>query len=94
MGPEGAINILYKRELEAADAPETLRAAKVAEFREKFANPYTAAARGFLDGIIEPRRTRPTLITRLPAWPTNATAIPPKTRQHSPVGGVGIALKC
>ena len=63
MGPEGAVNILYKRELEATDAPETLRAAKVAEFREKFANPYMAAARGFLDGVIEPRRTRPTLIT-------------------------------
>src|SRR5918998_601292 len=52
MGPEGAVNILYKRELETADDPAALRARRVAEFREKFANPYVAAARGFIDEVI------------------------------------------
>ena len=58
MGPEGAVNILYKRELEAAADPAAARAEKVAEFREKFANPYIAAARGFIDEVIRPRETR------------------------------------
>src|SRR5919204_85054 len=57
MGPEGAVNILYKRELETAADPTRVRAEKVAEFREKFANPYVAAARGFIDEIIQPRET-------------------------------------
>ena len=59
MGPEGAVNILYKRELEAAADPAAARAKRVAEFREKFANPYVAAARGFVDEIIQPRDDAP-----------------------------------
>ncbi|MCB0202757.1 MAG: acyl-CoA carboxylase subunit beta, partial [Anaerolineae bacterium] len=55
MGPEGAINILYRRELAAAGDPDALRAQLVQEYREKFANPYVAAARGFIDDVIEPR---------------------------------------
>jgi acetyl-CoA carboxylase carboxyltransferase component len=58
MGPEGAVNILYKREIEKAADPAALRAEKVAEFREKFANPYTSAERGFIDEVILPRETR------------------------------------
>src|SRR5258707_8980019 len=58
MGPEGAVNILYKRELDAAKDPAAVRAEKVEEFREKFANPYIAAGRGFLDEIIRPGQTR------------------------------------
>src|SRR3954462_4211605 len=58
MGPEGAVNILYKRELDAAADPAAMRQQKVAEFREKFANPYVATDRGFIDAIIEPRTTR------------------------------------
>src|SRR5262249_22560119 len=54
MGPEGAVNILYRRELSGAADPEALRAQKAAEFREKFANPYVAAERGFVDEVIEP----------------------------------------
>jgi propionyl-CoA carboxylase beta chain len=65
MGPEGAVNILYKRELDAASDPMTARAEKVREFREKFANPYIAAGRGFLDEVIYPRETRRKLITAL-----------------------------
>jgi propionyl-CoA carboxylase beta chain len=65
MGPEGAVNILYKRELEAADDPAAAKAERVAEFREKFANPFVAAARGFVDEVIQPRQTRRKLITAL-----------------------------
>ena len=65
MGPEGAVNILYKRELEAAADAISLRNEKIAEFRDKFANPYIAAARGFLDEVIAPRDTRRKLVTAL-----------------------------
>jgi propionyl-CoA carboxylase beta chain len=65
MGPESAVNVLYKRELDAAADPAALRAEKVAEFREKFANPYMAASRGFIDEVIQPRETRRKLITAL-----------------------------
>jgi propionyl-CoA carboxylase beta chain len=58
MGPEGAVNILYRRELDGAADPEAARARRVAEYREKFSNPYVAAERGFLDAIILPRQTR------------------------------------
>jgi propionyl-CoA carboxylase beta chain len=65
MGPDGAVNILYKRELEASSDQAATRRDKVAEFREKFANPYIAAARGFIDEVIHPRETRRKLITAL-----------------------------
>ena len=65
MGPEGAVNILYKRELEAASDPDELRALRVEEFREKMANPFVAAARGFIDEVIQPRTTRRRLVTAL-----------------------------
>ena len=65
MGPEGAVNILYKRELAAAVDPDALHAEKVVEFREKLANPFVAAGRGFIDEVIQPRATRPKLIAAL-----------------------------
>src|SRR5437667_2712499 len=65
MGPEGAVDILYRRELQAAKEPEALRRKKVEEFREKFANPYVAAERGFVDEVIEPRLTRAKVIRAL-----------------------------
>jgi propionyl-CoA carboxylase beta chain len=65
MGPEGAVNIVYKRELDRAPEAdrERLRAEKIAEFRERFANPYVAAERGYIDAVIEPSETRAKLIT-------------------------------
>ncbi len=63
MGAEGAVNILYRREVEAAEDPAAVREQKIAEYREKFANPYIAAERGYVDEIIEPRFTRRKLIT-------------------------------
>jgi acetyl-CoA carboxylase carboxyltransferase component len=65
MGPEGAVNIVFRRELEQADDAEARRAELVAEYRARFANPYTAAERGYVDDVIEPRRTRPALIDSL-----------------------------
>src|ERR1700740_1989738 len=78
MGPEGAVNILYKRELDAADDPAEVRARKVTEFREKFENPYVAAGRGFVDEVIRPRETRPKLIAALRNLDTKRVKNPPK----------------
>jgi len=85
MGPEGAVNILYKRELEAAEDPAAARAEKVEEFREKFANPYIAAGRGFLDEIIHPRETRRKLITALRNLENKRDKNPPKKHGNIPL---------
>jgi len=65
MGPEGAVNIVFRKELAEADDPEARRAELIADYKERFANPYTAAERGYVDEVIEPRRTRPVLIDAL-----------------------------
>ena len=85
MGPEGAVNILYKRELDAASDPVAARAEKVHEFREKFANPYIAAARGFLDEVIHPRETRRKLITALGNLDSKRVKNPPKKHGNIPL---------
>ena len=85
MGPEGAVNILYKRELDAADDREQLRAERVAEFREKFANPYVAASRGFVDEVIHPRQTRGKLIAALAGLETKRDRNPPKKHGNIPL---------
>jgi propionyl-CoA carboxylase beta chain len=85
MGPEGAVNILYKRELEAAADPIAVRAEKVAEFREKFANPYIAASRGYVDEIIRPRETRRKLITALRNLENKRASNPPKKHGNIPL---------
>jgi propionyl-CoA carboxylase beta chain len=85
MGPEGAVNILYKRELDAAADPVKARAEKVAEFREKFANPYTAAERGFVDEVIQPRETRRKLITALRNLENKRDRNPPKKHGNIPL---------
>jgi propionyl-CoA carboxylase beta chain len=85
MGPEGAVNILYKRELEAAADPAGLRAERVEEFRQKFANPYVAASRGFVDAVIKPRQTRPRLIAALATLRTKRDKNPPKKHGNIPL---------
>ena len=85
MGAEGAVNILYKRELDAAEDVAAARAAKIAEYRQKFANPYAAAARGFVDEVIEPRRTRQKLITALDNLETKRDRNPPKKHGNIPL---------
>jgi propionyl-CoA carboxylase beta chain len=85
MGPEGAVNVLYRRELAKAEDPEALRAQKVQEFREKFANPYAAADRGFIDEVIEPRQTRLKIITGLDMAKTKRDQNPPKKHGNIPL---------
>ena len=85
MGPEGAVNILYKRELDAAKDPVALRAAKIAEYKEKFANPFVAASRGYLDEVIQPRTTRPKLIAALDSLETKRDKNPPKKHGNIPL---------
>jgi propionyl-CoA carboxylase beta chain len=85
MGPEGAVNILYKRELEKAADPQAARAAKIAEFRAKFANPYVAAERGFVDAVIRPRQTRAKLIAALATLDTKRDKNPPKKHGNIPL---------
>jgi len=65
MGPEGAVNIVFRHELEEAADPEARRAELIQEYRDRFANPLVAAERGYVDDVIEPRRTRPALIEAL-----------------------------
>ncbi len=65
MGPEGAVNILYRRELKAAENPDALKAEIIAEYKRKFHNPYSAADMGQIDEVIEPQETRPRLIAAL-----------------------------
>ncbi|WP_396623434.1 acyl-CoA carboxylase subunit beta [Luteitalea sp.] len=85
MGPEGAVNILYKREIEAADDPAAARAARVEEFREAFANPYVAATRGFIDEVIAPRTTRMRICRALERLQGKRETMPPKKHGNIPL---------
>ncbi len=85
MGPEGAVNVLYRREIEKAANPAALRAQKVAEFRDKFANPYVAAERGFIDEVIRPRETRRKLIQALGTLEHKRDKTPPKKHGNIPL---------
>ena len=85
MGPEGAVNILYRRELAESSSPEELRRRKVEEFRKKFANPYVAAERGFIDEVIEPRTTRGRVIRALRLLKTKKDVVPPRKHGNIPL---------
>ncbi len=85
MGAEGAVGVLYRRELNDAADQEQARAARVAEFEEKFANPYVAAERGFIDEIIEPAQTRPKLIRALALLENKRDTNPPKKHGNIPL---------
>jgi propionyl-CoA carboxylase beta chain len=84
MGPEGAVNILYKREL-APDSSPQKRAEKVAEYVENFANPYVAARRGYVDEIIEPSETRERLIRAFSLLEGKRVALPKKKHGNIPL---------
>jgi acetyl-CoA carboxylase carboxyltransferase component len=85
MGPEGAVNIIYRRELAAAKDVEKQRQQKVEEFREKFANPYIAASRGFIDEVIDPKYTRRKIISALRMLETKRETNPPKKHGNIPL---------
>jgi propionyl-CoA carboxylase beta chain len=85
MGPEGAVNIVYRRELAGADDQDALRRAKTEEFRERFANPFVAAEHGFLDDVIEPHQTRPRVIRALRLLETKVDSMPRKKHGNIPL---------
>ncbi|MBI2215491.1 MAG: acyl-CoA carboxylase subunit beta [Acidobacteria bacterium] len=85
MGAEGAVNILYKKDVEKAEDPVAARAAKIEEYKEKFANPYIAAERGFVDEIIAPRFTRRKVITAFAMLRNKRDSNPPKKHGNIPL---------
>jgi propionyl-CoA carboxylase beta chain len=85
MGPEGAVNILYRRELERAPDPARFREEKIAEFRGKFANPYVAAERGYVDDVIEPRETRKRLTAAIEFLQGKRDRNPPRKHGNLPL---------
>jgi acetyl-CoA carboxylase carboxyltransferase component len=85
MGPEGAVNIIFRKELSSAEDPGSLRAERLREYRETFANPYVAAARGYVDDVIEPHQTRPLLIQALSRLQDKRESIPLKKHGNMPL---------
>jgi propionyl-CoA carboxylase beta chain len=85
MGPEGAVNIVFRKELEGVDDPEARRAELIADYKERFANPYSAAERGYVDEVIEPRRTRPALIDALETARTKREPRPRRKHGNIPL---------
>ncbi len=85
MGPEGAVNIVYRRQLETAPDVARTRQEKVEEFRERFANPYVAAERGYIDELIQPRQTRAKLIAALRMLANKSDLNPPKKHGNIPL---------
>ncbi|WP_224337364.1 acyl-CoA carboxylase subunit beta [Haloprofundus halobius] len=85
MGPQGAVNILYREELAEADDPDARRDELIEEYREEFANPYTAADRGFLDDVIEPTETRARLVDDLHMLKSKREQTPDKKHGNLPI---------
>ncbi len=85
MGPEGAVDIVYKRDLESAKNRDEMRQQKIEEFRDRLANPYVAAERGFLDAVIQPRDTRKKLIQALEMLQNKRDKNPPKKHGNIPL---------
>jgi acetyl-CoA carboxylase carboxyltransferase component len=85
MGPEGAVNVVFRKELAQAEDPEAVRAGLVQEYGDKFANPYIAAARGYLDGVIRPAQTRPALINALQMLRNKRVRRPPRKHGNIPL---------
>jgi propionyl-CoA carboxylase beta chain len=85
MGPEGAVNVLYRRELASASNTEKVREARIEEYRDRFANPFEAAERGYIDDVIEPHETRPRLIHALRLLANKVDTMPKKKHGNIPL---------
>jgi acetyl-CoA carboxylase carboxyltransferase component len=85
MGPEGAVNVVFKKQMEKADDPAAARAELIRQYQEKFATPYIAAERGFIDGVIEPAETRPRLIKALRMLSTKRETVPARKHGNMPL---------
>jgi propionyl-CoA carboxylase beta chain len=85
MGPKGAVEILFRRELDEAEDSEAAETAQIEEYRETFANPYIAAARGYIDDVIDPRETRERLISALDMLQNKRDQNPPRKHGNIPL---------
>ena len=83
--PDGAVSIIFRKELDKAKDPVKKKAELVEEYKEKFANPYVAAQRGYIDGVIEPKETRPRLINALEMLSNKRDANPAKKHGNIPL---------
>jgi acetyl-CoA carboxylase carboxyltransferase component len=85
MGPEGAANIIFRKEIETAANPMEKRQEKIQEYKDRFSTPYAAAARGYIDDVIEPEATRPRLISALEMLESKRESRPPKKHGNLPL---------
>jgi propionyl-CoA carboxylase beta chain len=85
MGAQGAVNILYRRELAEADDPEARRKELIEDYEDTLANPYVAAERGYVDSVIPPSLTRPYVVRALRALRTKRATLPPKKHGNIPL---------
>ncbi len=85
MGPEGAANIIFRKEIQNADNPIEKRQEKIQEYKDRFSTPYVAAARGYIDDVIEPEATRPRLISALEMLESKRESRPPKKHGNLPL---------
>ncbi|HEY8201467.1 MAG TPA: carboxyl transferase domain-containing protein, partial [Actinomycetota bacterium] len=85
MGPEGAVNIIFRRDIEQSEDPASRRAELIAEYAARFATPYVAAERGYVDDVIEPQETRPRLIKALEVLRTKRETLPPRKHGNLPL---------
>ncbi len=85
MGPDGAVNIIGRKEIKAADDPEAKQAELLEDYKDKFANPYAAASKGYIDDVIEPRETRPRVISALEMLQNKRDTNPPKKHGNIPL---------
>jgi acetyl-CoA carboxylase carboxyltransferase component len=85
MGPQGAVEIVYRRELQQAADPAARRAALVAEYTERYANPYIAAERGYIDDVIDPAETRAKLVAGLEMLRTKREELPRRKHGNMPL---------
>jgi propionyl-CoA carboxylase beta chain len=85
MGAEGAANIVFRREIQAASDPDKVRQEKIDEYRDKFANPYVAASWGYIDDVIEPRHTRIRVVQAFSMLQNKRVSRPPKKHGNIPL---------
>jgi len=85
MGPEGAANIIFRKEIQTAEDPEKMRKQKIKEYKDKFANPYVAAARGYVDAVIEPEETRKSILHALEVSETKEVERPWRKHGNIPL---------
>jgi propionyl-CoA carboxylase beta subunit len=85
MGPQGAVNVIFRKEIEAADDADARRTQLIDEYTERFANPYIAAERGYVDDVIDPRDTRKVLVRALNMLRTKREQLPQRKHGNMPL---------